>query len=50
MPATKYKTKRGAVKWKASFWYTDWTGTRRKKKKEGFDKKRTLWPSSVNSS
>jgi integrase len=39
MPATKYKTKRGAVKWKASFWYTDWTGTRRKKKKEGFDKK-----------
>ena len=39
MPATKYKTKRGAVKWKASFWYTDWTGARRKKKKEGFDKK-----------
>ena len=39
MPVSKYKTKRGAVKWMASFWYTDWTGARRKKKKEGFDKR-----------
>lgn len=39
MPVYKYKTKSGAVKWYASFWYVDWTGKRRKKKKEGFDKK-----------
>ena len=39
MPVKKYKTKRGVVKWKTSFWYTDWTGKRKKKKKEGFDKK-----------
>lgn len=39
LPPSKYKTKRGAQKWKAVFWYTDWTGKRRKKKKEGFDKK-----------
>ncbi|MDR1630041.1 MAG: site-specific integrase [Oscillospiraceae bacterium] len=39
MPATKYKTKSGAVKWKTDFWYTDWTGSRRKKKKEGFEKR-----------
>lgn len=39
MPAYKYKTKSGATKWYAAFWYTDWTGKKRKKKKEGFDKK-----------
>lgn len=39
MPAYKYKTKSGTTKWYASFWYTDWTGKKRKKKKEGFDKK-----------
>jgi len=39
LPAYKYKTKSGATKWYAAFWYTDWTGKKRKKKKEGFDKK-----------
>ena len=37
MPAYKYKTKSGAVKWMAAFWYEDWTGKRKKKKREGFD-------------
>ena len=39
MPASKYKTKSGDIKWKATFRYTDWTGKRVLKKKEGFDKK-----------
>lgn len=39
MPAYKYETKSGAKKWYVAFWYTDWTGKKRKKKKEGFDKK-----------
>ncbi len=39
MPVYKYETKSGAKKWYTTFWYTDWTGKRRKKKKEGFDKK-----------
>lgn len=39
LPVYKYKTKSGAIKWLAAFWYTDWTGKRRKKKKEGFDKR-----------
>ncbi len=39
MPASKYKTKSGAIKWKATFRYTDWTGKRVLKKKEGFNKK-----------
>mgnify|MGYP000997820733 FL=1 len=39
MPASKYKTKSGGIKWKATFRYTDWTGKRVLKKKEGFDKK-----------
>lgn len=39
MPVYKYETKAGVVKWYASFWYTDWTGKKRKKKKEGFMKK-----------
>jgi len=37
LPAYKYKTKSGAIKWYAAFWYTDWTG--KKRKKEGFLKK-----------
>lgn len=36
MPA--YKSDRGT--WYASFYYADWTGTRRRKKKEGFPTKR----------
>ncbi len=36
MPVYKYKTKGGVVKWYASFWYVDWSGKRKKKKKEGF--------------
>lgn len=36
VPAYKYKTKSGAVRWLVSFWYQDWTGDRKKKKKEGF--------------
>jgi hypothetical protein len=39
LPVYKYETKAGVVKWYASFWYTDWTGKKRKKKKEGFDKR-----------
>jgi len=39
LPASKYKTKSGDIKWKATFRYTDWTGKRVLKKKEGFDKK-----------
>lgn len=38
MSVTKYKTKRGAVKWKTQFRYKDWTGESKKHKKEGFDK------------
>nr|WP_325297100.1 tyrosine-type recombinase/integrase [uncultured Dysosmobacter sp.] len=40
MPAYKYTTKDGTVRWMASFWYEDWTGKRKKKKKEGFALKR----------
>ena len=36
MPA--YKSERGT--YYASFYYTDWTGKRKKKKKEGFKTKR----------
>lgn len=39
LPVYKYETKTGSKKWYATFWYTDWTGKRRKKKKEGFSKK-----------
>ncbi len=39
MPVYRYETKSGVKKWYAAFWYTDWTGNKRKKKKEGFDKK-----------
>lgn len=39
MPASKYKTKSGDVKWKVTFRYTDWKGKRVLKKKEGFNKK-----------
>jgi len=39
LPVYKYETKSGSKKWYAAFWYTDWTGKKRKKKKEGFDKK-----------
>lgn len=40
MPAYKYTTRDGSVRWMASFWYEDWTGKRKKKKKEGFDRKK----------
>lgn len=40
MPAYKYTTKDGSVRWRASFWYVDWTGKRKKKKKESFALKR----------
>ena len=40
MPAYKYTTKDGAIRWMASFWYMDWTGKRKKKKKEGFERKK----------
>lgn len=39
MSVSKYKTKSGAIRWKATFRYTDWTGKRILKKKEGFNKK-----------
>lgn len=39
MSVSKYKTKSGAIRWKATFRYTDWTGKRILKKKEGFKKK-----------
>lgn len=39
MPVYKYKTKNGIVKWYAAFWYTDWSGKKKKKKKEGFLKR-----------
>lgn len=40
MSVKSYKTGDGKVRWYASFRYTDWTGTRRQKKKEGFALKR----------
>lgn len=36
MPTYKKTGKAGKVSWYASFYYTDWTGTRKQKKKEGF--------------
>lgn len=36
MSVKSYKTKDGKIKWYAAFRYTDWTGARRLKKKEGF--------------
>lgn len=36
MPVYKKTTKTGKVSWFAIFYYTDWTGTRKQKKKEGF--------------
>lgn len=40
MSVKSYKAGDGKVRWYASFRYTDWTGTRRQKKKEGFTLKR----------
>lgn len=39
MPVYKYKTKKGETKWYTAFWYADWSGNRKKKKKEGFAKR-----------
>lgn len=36
MPVKSYKDRNGKTKYYASFYYTDYTGKRRKKKKEGF--------------
>ena len=36
MPVYKKTGKTGKVTWYAIFYYTDWTGTRKQKKKEGF--------------
>ncbi len=36
MPVYKKKGKAGKASWYAIFYYTDWTGTRKQKKKEGF--------------
>ncbi len=36
MPVYKKKGKTGKASWYAIFYYTDWTGTRKQKKKEGF--------------
>lgn len=38
MPVYKKKGKTGNASWYAIFYYTDWTGTRKQKKKEGFAK------------
>ena len=40
MSVTSYKTADGKTKWRAYFRYVDWTGKRRPKKKEGFDRKK----------
>lgn len=41
MPAYKKTSeKTGRVSWYASFYYTDWTGKKRQKKKEGFETRR----------
>lgn len=40
MPAYKYKTSKGKVMWMASFYFTDWTGKRKKKLKRGFSTKK----------
>ena len=40
MSVKSYKTKDGKTKWYAYLRYTDWTGKRRAKKKEGFDRKK----------
>ena len=36
MPVYKKKGKAGKASWYAIFYYTDWTGVRKQKKKEGF--------------
>ncbi len=40
MSVKSYKTKDGKTKWYTYLRYTDWTGKKRAKKKEGFDRKR----------
>lgn len=40
MAVKSYYTKSGKKKWYTYFRYTDWTGKRRPKKKEGFDRKK----------
>ena len=40
MPVYKKKGKTGKASWYAIFYYTDWTGTRKQKKKEGFGTQR----------
>lgn len=40
MPAYKYTLKSGKVKWRAMFYYTDWTGERKPMCKRGFNTKR----------
>ena len=39
MPAYKYKTSKGKVKWYANFFITDWTGKRKRICKRGLDTK-----------
>lgn len=39
MAVTKYKLADGSIRWKADFWYRDWMGQRKRKKKEGFLKR-----------
>lgn len=36
MAVQKYIAKNGKQQWRFSVWYTDWTGTRKRKKQEGF--------------
>lgn len=36
MPTKSYKDKHGRTRYYSAFYYTDYTGTRRKKKREGF--------------
>ena len=36
----KYTAKNGKTLWRFSVWYTDWTGTRKRKKQEGFKTQR----------
>lgn len=40
MPSYKKTLAGGKVSWYCQFYYTDWTGTRKKRKKEGFSTKR----------
>lgn len=40
MAVQKYTAKNGKTLWRFSVWYTDWTGTRKRKKQEGFKTQR----------